>query len=426
MQRVRVIKRISSNKRDRTPPLRETRRVYPDTVHYQGYRTIHACPPREYYDQDDYCEDGYYDGGEYYDEEAHFSEIEEDHPHSPEPTPQSPATEQPASFSNETTTLPGKSNYPESNACISDLLKLPLSPPKDLLQQIWYPPAGAVSEIVSKDNIILFTFRGTRYGWFEYIDGPPEGFKVPDKRTWNKFEAFLAECTTDPSVQSRATSPSSDLAVGRHAFTRTVMDKFGGYLEVEPPSMTHVSKHPLYHELHKALNKHRIARTPKDKLLKLVQDVGAVNAQRRIKNSRDKPVSPKPHPIMAVKCKDDADNILSFITSKTAQTCTYVSDLASTYTFFTLPSHESLGLQHHLKEELLHLLGEYDYASGSTLMLEDFQKTNESNREHLERIVRFHIYGHKKYGQLAIQATELLGATCLLLRMEVTAAHKAP
>ena len=60
---------------------------------------------------------------------------------------------------------------------------------------------------------------------------------------------------------------------------------------------------------------------------------------------------------MTVTASEGADEIIEFLNNPTSANYSYLADLSTAFPYLTLPSLNTLALQHHLKEELLAQLG---------------------------------------------------------------------
>lgn len=304
----------------------------------------------------------------------------------------------------------------------------PMSPPEDLLQKTLYPPEGAqplFSTNPSSEDVLYF-YRDKQYGWFKFVKGSPPGFQVIREETWQAAEDFLALCHHDPNTNTNSASRSDDLRVGQNIMTKEAKEALGFSILHDPPTTVHFRKHPLYKELLEALNKHRVARSTKAQLLQAVKDVGAVSALRRIKNRKDGTVRPAVPQSITVTCPNGEDDILTFLNTGVARAYPYITDVGTAYTYFTLPTESTLAIQLSLKEELLLHLGSYDLFASLHFADQTHQRQNPSCYSEVEVKTRLEAFSFKTAAINAIRTAERLGAACLLLRMEATAAQRAP
>jgi len=132
---------------------------------------------------------------------------------------------------------------------------------------------------------------------------------------------------------------------------------------------------------------------------------------------------------MTVTASEGADDIISFLNTDTARTFSYLCDLNTAYAYLTIPSVESLALQHQLKEDLLSLLGTYNFMAAQHTSITTIKKDIANGSaliERLENSIRWEAYGYKSMAKKATKVAEKLGAACLLLRLEATVQQTAP
>ena len=132
---------------------------------------------------------------------------------------------------------------------------------------------------------------------------------------------------------------------------------------------------------------------------------------------------------MTVTASEGADEIIEFLNNPTSANYSYLADLSTAFPYLTLPSLNTLALQHHLKEELLAQLGLYNFKSATYSKLATIKREINSG-SHLidqqELTMRREAYGYKSRAKLATKIAEKLGAAYLLLRFETLAQQTAP
>ena len=302
----------------------------------------------------------------------------------------------------------------------------PPSPPRDPLQTIWYPPSTA--EVLFEGDKIQFRYKNRHYGNFIPFYSSPLGFKIENINVMTVHVDFMTDCADEPQAASRECAASADLDRARRQLNSTLSDRFGATITTSPhPSFVHARRHPLHEDLKKALNKHRVNRTTRDHILKLLKSVEASEAKRKVKTFLEKPLTPKVPSFLNVTGIERADPILDFLNTKTSHSFDYLVDLQSMYSYLTKPTTDTLGVQHHLKERLLFYLSLYDTASAATIGIESLKTQMDATTgvqqtitNTLEGLFHLHAFSYKSLAKEAEHTAELLGAACMLLRMEAT------
>ena len=123
------------------------------------------------------------------------------------------------------------------------------------------------------------------------------------------------------------------------------------------------------------------------------------------------------------------DSVLDFLNTPTQQSLSYVVDSLALYPFLVLPSLDLLAIHHHLKEQLLHFLGLFDFANSASVFAKVLKKLSPPRPcDHAawDGFLCFHSFSFKSASEAVKQTAQLLGATCILLRMEAVSTQSAP
>ncbi|MPC09203.1 hypothetical protein E2C01_001805 [Portunus trituberculatus] len=213
-------------------------------------------------------------------------------------------------------------------------------------------------------------------------------------------------------------------------FNASLTDKLGFSAAMNPPTIHLHKQSSLHGDLLKALNKHRLARTPQKDLLKLVKGVPSADILKRLATSKDPPLAPRMQRFLTVTAADTADSIITFLNLPTAASFNHITDLPTAYAYLTLPQHHILALLHSLKEELLFLIGAYSFIAASHESLKSERNAIHtylpSHSDWLTHKLRWSAYGYKSFAKMAIPVAEKLGAATLLLRMDSLSYQRAP
>ena len=142
---------------------------------------------------------------------------------------------------------------------------------------------------------------------------------------------------------------------------------------------------------------------------------------------KDKLLKPKAATLMTSKSGDITDDITAFLTLPTSQSMQFLVNLPTMYGYLELPSPHTLAVLHHLKEEILGLMGQYGIFSCCHMTVESLAPLLQCalGQKAAKNLNYLHSYIYKTLGRLIRDKAERLGAACLLLRMEVTKLHSA-
>ena len=306
------------------------------------------------------------------------------------------------------------------------------SPPQDMMEKIFYPPESAIPDLLPDTDEVRFIYKNKHYGRFKLIGdagGDPLAFKVSSKLILAHATPFLADCYDDPKTRPESSRTSDDLRYGQSILTQASKETLGFSVNLSPPSFIMHKVHPIHNELRRALNKHRDERSSKEDVQKALRGIDTFHTLKRLKNQKDRPLPTKVSDFMTVTTAGGCDDIITFLNTPTAATFNFLADITTAFTYLSVPSLESLALQHQLKEELLLHLGFYNHSAAIYNHLSTIKSATPSGSplvEKLEQGMRWNAYGYKSMAKMAIRIAEKLGAASLLLRMEATAQQTAP
>lgn len=406
----------------------------PYFYHAPDGRVYHqAYPP---FSQGDFFHDPHYDYSRYEDDvpEAEFSEAEEN------PAVEAVDISEAGHFSPDytldrstsvTPVLPPEGTVEaQAKTAATEDFDNPASSPEDQLTKIFYPPDGASAIFEGATNQVIFHYKYKSYGKFEIVESDPLSFRVVYKNLLQYAAPFLADCYDNPSSRPASSQSSGDLQASLAMFNTSLMDKLGFSATMNPPTIHLHKQSSLHGDLLKALNKHRLARTPQKDLLKLVKGVPSADILKRLATSKDRPLTPKVQRFLTVTTADAADSVVTFLNLPTAASFNHITDLPTAYAYLTLPQHHMLALFHSLKEELLFLIGTYSFIAASHESLKSERNAIHtklpSHSDWLTHNLRWSAYGYKSFAKMAIPVAEKLGAVTLLLRMDSLSYQRAP
>ena len=192
-------------------------------------------------------------------------------------------------------------------------------------------------------------------------------------------------------------------------------------LENNPPFIVHSRRHPLYDSLKEALNHHRTKRTDMKALQNLVKNVVVPDTKSLFQSCKTKPVTPKVAGLFGSRAEKGVDDVLDFINIPTQQSLNFMTNSVALYPFLALPSVDLLAIYHQLKEELLRQIGQYDSAWAAhhfTDALAQVVDHKPRDKQGFDGILGLHSFIFKAVAETAKQTAQLLGATCLLLRIQ--------
>ena len=146
----------------------------------------------------------------------------------------------------------------------------------------------------------------------------------------------------------------------------------------------------------------------------------------------NKPVPTKVPGILGLTAEAGVDPVIDFLNTPTTQAMSFVVDSFNLYGFLAAPSLELLAIHHYLKEQLLLMLAVYNGFSTLSLATQNVIKKGTfpdvedcGMLRELQGNAQFSQFMYKSVGELIENLAKLLGAACVLLRIEVSSSQEA-
>ena len=295
--------------------------------------------------------------------------------------------------------------------------------------EVWFPPTKASVVQVDKESVLYF-MEGKAYGCFRIVDRVKGTFSLKEDVIIDNLQDFLGECSKEPPTPA-SSKAAVNLIRARPQINKHLPDRMNAKLEASPPAFKFTKPHPLSPTIIKHLNHHRENRTDAKSLLNVIKNMVVPESKTRFR-AGVRPVTPKPPGVMGLLADTGVDPVIDFLCTPTTQAMSFVVDAFNLYGFLAAPSLDLLAILHHLKEQILLMMAHYNGYSALSLATQNVLKNGTfpqaegcGMREELQGNAQFSQFLYKATAELIENLAKQLGATCMLLRIEVSSSQAA-